>query len=63
MDKHIDEFLDFVRIDKDAKILDVAAGTGFAGQKVSPREYLGGRCASFFPKGNFKTFNSCIKKF
>ena len=34
LDKHIDEFLDFVRIAKDARILDVAAGTGFAGQKV-----------------------------
>ena len=34
MDKHLDEFEDFVRISKDARILDVAAGTGLSGQKV-----------------------------
>ena len=34
LDKHLDEFEDFVRIRKDSKILDVAAGTGFIGEKV-----------------------------
>ena len=35
LDKHMDEFEDFVRVRKDSRILDVAAGTGFIGQKVS----------------------------
>ena len=35
MDKHLDEFEDFIRIDKDSRILDVAAGTGIIGQKVN----------------------------
>ena len=34
LDKHLDEFEDFVRIRKDSKILDVAAGTGIIGRKV-----------------------------
>ena len=34
LDKHLDEFEDFVRISKDSRILDVAAGTGLIGQKV-----------------------------
>ena len=40
LDKHIDDFEDFVRINKDAKILDVAAGTGLVGEKVlRPAKY------------------------
>ena len=35
LDKLMDEFLDFVRVDKDSRMLDVAAGTGKIGQKVS----------------------------
>ena len=34
LDKHLDEFEDFVRISKDSNILDVAAGTGLIGQRV-----------------------------
>ncbi len=34
LDKHLDEFEDFVRIQKDARILDLAAGTGLVGGKV-----------------------------
>ena len=34
LDKHLDEFEQFVKIDKDSRILDVAAGTGMVGQKV-----------------------------
>ena len=34
LDKHLDEFEDTLRISKDAKILDVAAGTGIIGDKV-----------------------------
>ena len=34
LDSHLDEFEQFVKIDKDSKILDVAAGTGMVGQKV-----------------------------
>ena len=37
LDKHLDEFEEFVRIDKNSRILDVAAGTGMAGQKVNTR--------------------------
>ena len=34
LDKHLDEFEDFVPINKDSRILDVAAGTGLIGQKA-----------------------------
>ena len=34
LDKHLDDFEDFVGISKDSRILDVAAGTGLGGQKV-----------------------------
>ena len=34
LDKHRDEFEQFVKIGKDSRILDVAAGTGMVGQKV-----------------------------
>ena len=34
LDKHLDEFEQFVKIGKDSRILDVAAGTGMVGQKV-----------------------------
>ena len=34
LDKHLDEFEDIIKINKDARILDVAAGTGLVGQKV-----------------------------
>ena len=34
LDKHLDEFVNFVRIDKNSRILDVTAGTGMVGQKV-----------------------------
>ena len=34
-DKHLDEFENFVRINKDSTILDLAAGTGLVGQKVN----------------------------
>ena len=34
LDKHYDEMEDFLRINKDSRILDVAAGTGLSGQKV-----------------------------
>ena len=37
LDKHLDEFEDFVRIDKNSRILDVTAGTGMVGQKVKSR--------------------------
>ena len=37
LDKHFDEFEDFVRISKDSRILDVAAGTGLIGQKVKTK--------------------------
>ena len=35
-EKHLREFEDFVRIGKDSRILDVAAGTGFIGKQVMP---------------------------
>ena len=35
LDKYLDEFEQFVKIGKDSRILDVAAGTGMVGQKVS----------------------------
>ena len=35
LDKHLDEFEDVARLNKHSKILDVAAGTGMVGQKVS----------------------------
>ena len=34
LDKHLDEFEDTSRINKEARILDVAAGTGMVGEKV-----------------------------
>ena len=34
-DKHLDEFENFVRINRDSTILDLAAGTGLIGQKVN----------------------------
>ena len=40
LDKHLDEFEEFVRMDKDSKILDVAAGTGVVGQKVDLHSYI-----------------------
>ena len=36
----MDEFLDFVRPNKDSKILDVAAGTGLIGKIVSLWIYI-----------------------
>ena len=33
LDKHLDEFEQFVKIGKDSRILDVAAGTGMVGQR------------------------------
>ena len=33
-DVHLNEFEDIARINKDSRILDVAAGTGLIGQKV-----------------------------
>ena len=38
LDKHYDEMEDFLRINKDSRILDVAAGTGLSGQKVKGTE-------------------------
>ena len=34
-DKHLDELEDLIKISKDARILDVAAGTGLIGQQVT----------------------------
>ena len=36
----MDEFLDFVRPNKDSRILDVAAGTGIFGKMVSLWIYI-----------------------
>ncbi len=34
IDKHLDEFEDMTRLPKDARILDLAAGTGIVGEIV-----------------------------